>query len=215
MSNAFGRGCDTVPNAAELRNYLIVRKPSVFGVYSPSQRTTEIYTRLADAPGGYSLSIYESTNPITTISESRVRSKSTTKQLTTTLDIQILNFEEIIARYQSLVDVEKAYSAGIGPLPDIVTQYAIYRARICMGIGTRYKTYPGNLVMHFHTLMLNNLPTDKDKQVYLSAFLAIPPNELFISTAHSNTEKVLKLVNDVNDSLRFILTKDLDPRGEW
>lgn len=202
MSQQFGRGCGVVPNAIELRNYLISRLPNSFGIYYPSTKTTEIYTRSPSAVLGYSLTSYTSDD---TTKHNKIDKRS----------LGVVNIEQIIAAYQDAWETERVFTGGNGPLPDIVTQYSIYRARTCTGVGTIYTSYPGDLVMYFHTNILNSLTTPENKQNYLAAFLAIPPDELFIDTSASTTEKVFKLLEALDSSLKFLLSKDLDPRVDF
>jgi hypothetical protein len=99
----FSRDCNNVPDETELANYIAEREPVSIGVYSVTQKTTEIFIRTNRS--GFEWSIY-----------GIGKRNRVTKQYTASI-----NVAELLTRYRSIPE----------PITDMVAQYEVYRARDC------------------------------------------------------------------------------------
>jgi len=180
MSRAFARGCDLVPSTIELGSYLVEREPGIIGVYSVSEHSTHLFERVD--VGGFSHTWYRIGRGI----EERREAD--------------LSVEGLLDWYRRV-----PY-----PLPDMVTQYKIYRRRDC----AVSEAYPGSLVTAYHELVYGALSSDEQRQVYIGALLAVSPKDLFVrekSKHVSMADKIDTLMKELESYFRH----DLDVRVAW
>ena len=180
MSFDFARGCELVPSVIEIGNYLVEREPETLGVYSVTQHTADIFQRVKT--NGFERKTY-------TIGKGKLDEE----------DGGVVTAERLLG----------IYSATPFPLPDIVTQYEIYRARDCSDTAA----YPGSLVYTYHQIVTTALTTTPQKQLYLGAMLAVDPLDLFV-VGRNPTKSVERLMKEI-DELQDHLRNDLDVRVAW
>jgi hypothetical protein len=181
---AFQRGCDKLPDPTELTGYVLERAPSSLGFYERAGRAATIYARVAS--DGFTGTSYGVDRLGRVVELSRTR----------------LGLADLVARYRD--------ASRFGPvIPDLVTQYEIYRARDCASS----LSYASDLVTYQHGLVASESGDLGDTELYLGALLALSPLRLFTGRGTSRERRVEALMADVS-GLGPYLRNDLDRRAD-
>lgn len=175
------KDCRHSVDDVELETFIVEREPDSIGVYSMSEYTCDIYKRIKQS--GFRVSRYKIDSTIP-------------KHKVYKYDEKDVNLEELLI----------LYSKTPSPLPDIFTQYQVYRERDCF----RDNTYPGTLIRSFNTEIVSSLTTTSQKVIYLSAMLTLSPESLFEGTI--SQKKIDMLLREVTSVIHVYLSSDIDYR---